>query len=76
MNAELTLSLDPRVIADAKRYAADAGTSVSELVENFLAAIATSAPPSAQAPVLSKLRGCMKNADVASYHAHLERKYD
>jgi hypothetical protein len=39
--AKLTLSVDPKVIEAAKEYAAETGTSVSQLVEDFLSAVAS-----------------------------------
>lgn len=74
MAAKLTLTVDPRVVAAAKQYAAEAGTSVSQLVENYLAAITTpTAAPST--PVLARLRGSMRGVDLADDHRHLVAKY-
>lgn len=75
MNAKLTLSVDPRVVASAKRYAADAGISVSQLVEDYLTAIAASSPQVAGAPVLERLRGSLREGDLADYRQHLVEKY-
>lgn len=76
MTAKLTLTVDPRVVAAAKRYAAETGTSVSQLVEDYLAAIVTQ-PPSVEAPppVLARLRGSMAGADVEDHRRHLVEKY-
>jgi antitoxin component of RelBE/YafQ-DinJ toxin-antitoxin module len=41
MKKKLTLSIDDRISARAKRFAQQQGTSVSELVETYLAAIAS-----------------------------------
>ena len=75
MTAKLTLTVDPRVIAAAKEYAAGAGTSVSRLVEDYLAAITVVPVQSARTPVLSRLRGSMRGADLDTYRRHLEEKY-
>ncbi len=75
MTAKLTLSVDPQVVSAAKRYAAAAGTSVSQLVEDYLAAIVASPPPAGEAPVLARLRGSMRIGEIADYHAHLVEKY-
>ena len=77
---KLTLSVDPNVIAGAKRYAKSRGTSVSRLVETMLRLVAS--PASARTsdvtstpPVLTSLRGSLKRGSVADYRRHLERKY-
>lgn len=75
MATKLTLSVDPRVVAAAKRYAADAGTSVSQLVEDYLAVIVASPPSAVGPPVLARLRGSMPHGDVADYREHLSEKY-
>ena len=74
MTAKLTLTVDPRVIAAAKQYAAEAGTSVSQLVEDYLAAIV--APQVAPiAPVLDRMRGTMRGVDVEDHRRHQVDKY-
>ena len=42
MNAKLTLSLDAKVIASAKRISKNKGVSLSRLIENYLRDISTS----------------------------------
>ena len=46
-----------------------AGTSVSQLVEDYLAAIVAS-PTVSSAPVLNRLRGSMRGVDVEDYRRH------
>ena len=72
---KLTLGIDPSVIEAATRYAAEHGTSVSQLVEAFLASVTRGAVPAAATPVLARLRGVLKGAVVADHHDHLVRKY-
>ncbi len=74
MTTKLTLTVDPRVIAAAKEYASEAGTSVSQLVEDYLAAIVAS-PTVSSAPVLNRLRGSMRGVDVEDYRRHQVDKY-
>ncbi len=76
----LTLSVDERVVARAKRYAAARGASVSKLVETYLDLIAR--PPegagksrSGTPPVLGRLRGSLRRGSRADYRRHLEHKY-
>ena len=77
--AKLTLSVDEAVVARAKRYAARHGTSVSWLVEQFLAILSrTASPKDERVPEsLARLRAELEvvSIDVADYKKHLERKY-
>ena len=73
--SKLTLSVDARVVRDAKRYAAARGTSVSQLVERYLGLL--SKPPAAdeQTPVLRMLRGAARGVPADAHRRHLNRKY-
>ena len=75
MTTKLTLSVDPHVVVAAKAYAAAAGTSVSQLVEDYLTAIVAAPPCAAATPVLARLRGAMREADIEDYRAHTVEKY-
>jgi hypothetical protein len=76
---KLTLSVDEQVVRGAKRYAAAKGTSVSQLVERYLALL--SKPPRSgtqsgdQTPVLQRLRGAGRGVPAAAHRQHLSRKY-
>ncbi len=73
---KLTLSVDARVVARAKRYASSQGTSVSALVEKMLDLAATPATPGGSTPtVLARLRGSLKRGSVRDYRRYLEQKY-
>lgn len=77
--SKLTLSVDPAVVKQAKRYAAERGTSVSSLVERYLDLV--SRPPGEGAhevtPLLARLRAELKGLrpDPAAYRRYLARKY-
>lgn len=77
--AKLTLSVDGRVVRDAKTYASAHGTSVSRLVEQYLGLLTRQrAPTEGEAtPVLERLRGVLRggSGDRTAYRRHLERKY-
>jgi hypothetical protein len=73
--AKLTLSVDNRVILDAKKYAKARGVSVSEMVETYLASVAEPAHASGAAPVLRSVRGTLQKADIKEYRKHLAAKY-
>jgi Family of unknown function (DUF6364) len=73
---KLTLSVDERVVSRAKEYAKARGVSVSEMVENYLAAVAEPpVPADRDAPVLRSVRGSLRHADLAEYRKHLASKY-
>lgn len=78
MQTKLTLRLDDQLVRAAKRQARQAGCSVSQMVSDYFAAIASAeARPSTLAPKVSKLMRALEGAavDEADYRAHLERKY-
>ena len=72
--SKLTLSVDPAVIARAKRYAKQRGVSVSKMVETYLASVSEQ-PASVVPPVLRSLRGILRNVDPKDYRKHLVQKY-
>jgi len=75
---KLTLSVDGKVVARAKRYAARQGTSVSRLVEEYLGLLGG---PAARIedlpPVTRRLAGVLKGARHGreDHKRHLERRY-
>jgi Family of unknown function (DUF6364) len=73
--AKLTLKVDDSVVARAKRLAERRGTSVSQLVELYLDFLTRPPRPTAETPVLARLRGVIAGADPAEHRRHLERKY-
>ncbi len=74
--AKLTLSVDSLVVSRAKQYAKQRGISISEMVEVYLAAIAEPASAAAMnAPILNKVRGVLKHADIDEHRKHLAAKY-
>lgn len=83
--SKLTLSVDARVVARAKRYARANGTSVSRLVERMLDVAAAPASMTSGAsgdtggdgvpPVLGTWRGSLKRGTVRDYHRYLAQKY-
>ena len=74
--AKLTLSVDDRVITNAKRYAKQRGVSISQMVETYLSAVADPEPAgSSRTPVLNSVRGILRKADIDEYRKHLAAKY-
>jgi hypothetical protein len=74
--AKLTLSVDERVVDLAKRYAERRRTSVSRLVEEYLALLSKSAGGQ-ETPVLGRLRGVLKGSDLdeRAYRRHIQEKH-
>ena len=73
--SKLTLSVDPAVVARAKRYAKRHGLSISGMVEAYLSAITAEPSAADRLPVLRSLTGILKRGDVESYHQHVVRKH-
>jgi hypothetical protein len=73
---KLTLSVDKKVVARAKHYAAQHDTSVSQMVERYLNLVAAPVNSSEEdPPVLRMLRGAAKGVSHDEYTRHLQRKY-
>ena len=66
MSTKLTLTLDKRVIEQAKKYAKDQGRSLSNLIEEYLRKIITEDPlakEEALPPIVKSLKGAVKITD-------------
>jgi hypothetical protein len=75
---KLTLSIDGAVVERAKAYAARQGTSVSRLVEDYLALLGDTASAGEDLPPITRrLKGILKGARVGrdDYRRYLERRY-
>jgi hypothetical protein len=77
MNTKLTLRLDDRLIASAKRHSAESGKSVSQLVSDFFALIDAHDRDVDITPRVRSLRGVLAGSglDESDYRRHLEEKY-
>jgi hypothetical protein len=79
MNTKLTLRLDDRLIARAKRYSDRSGKSVSQLVADYFALIESPEPvPGTDlTPRVRAMIGSLRGATVTEedYKKHLEDKY-
>lgn len=78
MQTKLTLRLDDRLVRAAKQHARQAGCSVSQMISDYFAVIASAeSQPLTLAPKVSQLMGALEGAgaEEADYRAHLERKY-
>jgi len=77
VNTKLTLRLDEKLIASAKRRSAESGKSVSQLVSDFFALMDARDSQVEITPRVRSLRGVLAGSalDEADYHRHLEDKY-
>lgn len=79
MKTKLTLRLDERLIARAKRYSDRSGKSVSQLVADYFALIEADEPiPGTElTPRVRAMIGSLKGASTTEedYGRHLEEKY-
>jgi len=73
--SKFTLSLDPRVVRQAKRYAQATGKSVSRLVEDYLALVTGSGQAGAETPGLRRVRGILRRGNQGAYRDYLTRRY-
>jgi hypothetical protein len=75
--AKLTLSVDAKVVKVAKRYAAQRGTSVSRLVEEYLAVVSRGGDAGENTPILTRVQGLLKGRRLneRDYRRHLREKY-
>jgi hypothetical protein len=77
MNTKLTLRLDDKLIASAKRHSAESGKSVSQLVSDFYALIAAQERDVDITPRVRSLRGVLADSglDESDCRRHLEERY-
>ncbi len=77
--SKLTLSIDETVISQAKQYAKANHTSISEMVEIFLANVTDRSREKKDTPILRSVRGLLKGVDLRDYRSdyrkHLSQKY-
>jgi len=77
MKTKLTLRLDDKLIASAKRHSAESGKSVSQLVSDFFALMDAQDAEVDITPRVRSLRGVLAGSglDESDYRRHLEEKY-
>ena len=77
MNTKLTLRLDDKLIASAKRHSAESGRSISQLVADFFALIDAQDMDAEITPRVCALRGVLAGSglDESDYRRHLEEKH-
>lgn len=74
MSTVITLTIDPEVAEKARKYAAEKGNSLSELVEIYFRRLTESEnlPKSLSSSKVKKLRGILKGSPDLDYKSILE----
>jgi hypothetical protein len=80
MDTKLTIKLKKRIIEQAKKYANDRETSLSRLIENYLAAITSESTEKEEiSPLVKSISGAIRLAGdfnhKQKYHKHITEKY-
>lgn len=75
MSTKLTLTIDQSVIEKAKKYAAESGRSLSDIVETYLRAITVEGAKdgSKLSPVVKSLKGAFKAPEDFDYKQELAK---
>lgn len=69
------LTLDPEAVKKGERYSRSKGTSVSQIVSDFLSRLPGD-DEAGLSPAVGRLLGIAAGkADESSYHRYLEKKY-
>ncbi|MEX0609108.1 MAG: DUF6364 family protein [Balneolaceae bacterium] len=79
MNKKLTLTIEEKAIKKAKKYAADEGRSLSDIVENYFKLLSESEFSKTEndfSPRVTKLKGALKVAKDFNYKKVLEEELD
>ncbi len=76
MVTKLTLTIEKEVISEAKRYAKDKGTSLSEIVENYFIFLTKSMKSEEfeLSPIVKSLKGSFKAPKDFNYKAILKEE--
>lgn len=73
---KLTLRVEKSLIDATKQYAREHGTTVSQLVSNFMYALNKKIDPPSNTPILDKLTGILpSDTTIADYKEYLDKKY-
>ena len=73
---KLTIRLPRKLLENAKRYARQQNTTLTQMISEYLYHIPTPIDVLENAPIIRKLSGTLsKNVSVADYKKHIEEKY-
>lgn len=73
---KLTIRLPRKLLENAKRYARQQNTTLTQLINEYLYHIPTPISALENAPIVRRLSGTLsKNASIEDHKKHLEEKY-
>jgi hypothetical protein len=73
---KLTIRLPRKLLENAKRYAREQNTTLTQLISEYLDQIPAPIRELENAPIVRRLSGTLsKNVSVTDYKKHLEEKY-
>jgi hypothetical protein len=76
MQTKLTVRVPRRILENAKRYARDNNTTLTELISTYLQQIPDAAIGLEDAPIVRRLTGSISpDVTVDDYKKHLDEKY-
>jgi hypothetical protein len=76
METKMTVRVDRHLLENAKRYARENNTTLTELISHYLEKIPPGSSELEHAPIVRRLTGSLsKNITVEDYKKHLEEKY-
>jgi hypothetical protein len=76
METKLTVRVPRRILENAKRYARENNTTLTELISTYLQQIPEAAIGLEDAPLVRRLSGSISpNVTVEDYKKHLDQKY-
>ncbi len=76
MDSKITIKLNPKLVKDAKRYAKETNTSLSEIIENYLIAIVSKDSRKRKInPIVKSLTGIVSLNEDFEKSEYLRKKY-
>ena len=76
MDTKLTVRVPRRLLENAKRYASQHNTTLTQLISAYLDRIPVESEPMDSAPIVRQLSGVLsQDIKVDDYKKHLEEKY-
>ncbi len=76
MDTKLTVRVPRHLLENAKRYARENNTTLTELISAYLQRISAEEEPLSNAPIVQRLTGILSpDTSVTDYKKHLEEKY-
>jgi hypothetical protein len=76
METKLTVRVPRRLLENAKRYARENNTTLTELISAYLKQIPSEPGDLEQAPLVRRLTGSLsRDVKLGDYKKHLEEKY-